>query len=182
MVAAVLSARQACSPTSLDHERVSAGAGHGGLQCFGRDISSGFPNGHGDRRGDLLGPNGAEVAPVGAAQECGDLIGEQVVDSRGQAGTHEGDVAALTEGVLDRGPELAEIVHALAVDLVDGDEDPAAAPFGQEVGQQVQLGPQTRPRGVPLGNLPIGAESAWQGDAGEARPGLAVVDLAEEAR
>ncbi len=81
--------------------------------------------------------------------------------------------------MLDRHAELTQLPDALAVNLIDSDED--AAPLAQNVGQQGQLGPEPSAGSVPLGDLPVGAKATREGDTGQMRRGLPRVNVGQEA-
>jgi len=83
-----------------------------------------------------------EHEAAGAAQERRDVLGQQVLDGRRQAGSGEGDRTLLAKGVLHHGAQLRDLVTGLAaVHLVEGQQHPSAV-RRELVGQGVELGPE----------------------------------------
>src|ERR1700722_10889532 len=85
----------------------------------------------------------SEVVAISSTEEGEHLIVYYIAHRRGEAGADKYQLSALPKGVLDSGGQLAKLANLLVVHLVEGDNQPSRV-FGQEVGQQLDLVPQTR--------------------------------------
>jgi hypothetical protein len=89
---------------------------------------------------------------------------------RHQSCAHEGQLAFLPKGVLDRGGQLSKLADLFLVDLVQGDEQTRTV-LGQNVAEQFDLGAQTGFDHVGLNGAPAQATSTQRSaEPAEAAP------------